>query len=257
MQRKKWILLLFLAYIVIFEGYDLAVQGVSVYNWYTSDQYGRDYVELVNERAMEWKDDMHFQSLCKALPDDPVVLETLITNGWVYTSDPDEYLMLDNCPHLKDITYEIGYNKVRFRGDCSTRAVLFANILNCKGVYYTVKVPKSWFSGMGHVYLDYEGRVTAEWDKDYNTTSKSTEWNISYFDNEGGVVSEFCSTGYTEDLWYDLTSVDDEPVQNEIILQSAMYLGLLVAITLGVNSDKIYQKLKEKLKGRRIRIKFE
>jgi hypothetical protein len=258
MQRKKWILLIFFAYIMVFEGYNLAVQGVSAYNWYTSDQYGRDYAELVNEHAMEWRSDMYFQELCDALPDDPVVLETIITRGWVYTSDPDEYLMIDNCPHLKDIVYEIGYNKVRFRGDCSTRAVLFANILNCKGIPYTVKVPKSYLSALGHVYIDYEGRVTVERDSNYDSTYEKREWNASYIDNGGVTMHRFFTTTerYDEE-WYDLESVDDEPIQNEIILQSAMYLGLLGVITLGVNSDKAYLKLKSKLKGRKIKIKFE
>jgi hypothetical protein len=258
MQRKKWILLIFFAYIMVFEGYNLAVQGVSAYNWYTSDQYGRDYAELVNEHAMEWRSDMYFQELCDALPDDPVVLETIITRGWVYTSDPDEYLMIDNCPHLYEVVYEIGYNKVRFRGDCSTRAVLFANILNCKGIPYTVKVPKSYLSAMGHVYIDYEGRVTVERDTGYNTTSKRIEWNATYVDNNGKIKNiSFAPADKYDEEWYDLTSVDDEPIQNEVIRQSVIYLGLLGVITLGVNSDKVYQKLKEKMKGRRIRIKFE
>lgn len=258
MQRKKWVLLIFMAYILVVHGYTMAIYGISAYNWYTSDQYGRDYVELVNERAVEWKDDTTFQELCKALPDDPVSLETIITAGWVYNEDYDEYLMIDNCPHLKDIVYEIGYNKVRFRGDCSTRAVLFANILNCKGIPYTVKVPKSYISALGHVYIDYEGRVTVERDSNYDSTYDKREWNASYMDNGGVTIHRFFTTTerYDEE-WYDLESVDKEPIQNEITIQAVMYLGLLGAITLGVNSDKVYQKLKSKLKGRRIRIRFE
>ena len=83
------------------EGYGLAVQGVSVYNWYTSDQYGRDYVEMVNERAVEWKDDTNFQKLCGALPNDPVALALLYFERIFHLSHPFGLgSFFGNNPHL-------------------------------------------------------------------------------------------------------------------------------------------------------------
>jgi hypothetical protein len=257
MQRKKWVLLIFVAYILVAHGYAMAIYGISAYNWYTSDQHGRDYVEMVNERGMEWAQDRNFQELCRALPDEPVLIEKIMNNGWIYKSDPDTYLMLDYCPRLEEINYEIAYGSVAFRGDCTTKAILLANILNCKGIDYKVKLSSSYLQGMGHVYLDYDGRLTAKIEQTYLPETQSYIIDSIYITNEG--VASTASTDYIPQMYFaDIRAVDNgDSVQVQIIKQSALHIGILAMMVFGVNSDKVYQKLKSKLKGRRIRIRFE
>jgi hypothetical protein len=113
------------------------------------------------ERCNDWEKDEEFQKMCRYLPDNPAYIEYQLDRGNSYVYDWDKYLYLNKYPELAEIEYTLPTEPNRpiyFSGDCTTQAILFANILGAKGINYRVVQTENFANFTSHVFVDYEGR---------------------------------------------------------------------------------------------------
>lgn len=164
---KKSVIYIFLIWLLAMYvgGYQLLTLGLSTSNWLHA--YGLTDLKTEGthpallERCNDWEADEEFQKMCQYLPDNPAYIEYRLEEGRSYVHDWDKYLYLNKYPRLDEIEYTLPTEPNRpiyFSGDCTTQAILFANILGAKGITYRVVQTENFANFTSHVFVDYEGR---------------------------------------------------------------------------------------------------
>lgn len=127
-------------------------------------------------------------ALAARLPDDPREIERLVLGGVVpYASDWEAAGVPWSFPTAAEAL-------AAGRGDCESRAVVLAGILEAKGIPYSLRL------SFDHIWVDYPGKIPTESENDARTLA-----------------------GRGEDGWAGLRWPDDLDLLREVRAQRAIY----------------------------------
>lgn len=265
MSNVKKGLLLGLLIFMLFEIeiiHKMMIESYAVTNLFVGPDIDKNPdVEKLYELCKQNLSDEYFLDVVKDLPDNPAIIEYMLNKGWIYRSDSSIYGTLNHYPHISEIAYEISIesNAIKFVGDCTTKTILFGSILESKNIPYRIILTEARETGMGHAFVDYQGRLDVILRE---TRIVSTKKELLWKDN----VYEMENTSNVDKKSYEVNMNDLNNVHgvNEIVKwkkAGIKLLGLLIIYMLGgylaveliekirKNKDEIKEYIKLKIKG--------